>query len=76
MEVWLQCRSQLHGLILLKLGSERLDEHPVQKVVAIGPGALRLVTYAEGVSMLVGIEEIEKKASPEKSYMCTGFRWL
>ena len=27
---------------------------PVQKIVAIGPGALRLVTYAEGASMVVG----------------------
>ncbi|MDR3601303.1 MAG: iron ABC transporter substrate-binding protein [Desulfosporosinus sp.] len=42
---------------------------PVQKVVAIGPGALRLVTYDEGMSMVVGIEEIEKKPSPGKSYM-------
>ena len=42
---------------------------PVQRVVAIGPGALRLVTYAEGASMVVGIEEIEKKPSPGKSYM-------
>ena len=42
---------------------------PVQKVVAIGPGALRLVTYAEGASMVVGIEEIEKKPSPGRSYM-------
>ena len=42
---------------------------PVQKVVAIGPGALRLVTYAEGASMVVGIEEIEKKLTPGKSYM-------
>lgn len=42
---------------------------PVQKVVAIGPGALRLVTYAEGASMVVGIEETEKKPSPGRSYM-------
>lgn len=42
---------------------------PVQRVVAIGPGALRLVTYAEGTSMVVGIEETEKKASPGRSYM-------
>jgi len=41
---------------------------PVQKVVAIGPGALRLVTYDEGASMVVGIEEIEKKPSPGRSY--------
>lgn len=42
---------------------------PVQKVVAIGPGALRLVAYDEGMSMVVGIEEIEKKPSPGRSYM-------
>lgn len=42
---------------------------PVQKVVAIGPGALRLVTYDEGASMVVGIEDIEKKASPGRFYM-------
>lgn len=42
---------------------------PVQKVVAIGPGALRLVAYDEGASMVVGIEEIEKKPSPGRSYM-------
>lgn len=42
---------------------------PVQKVVAIGPGALRLVAYDEGTSMVAGIEEIEKKPSPGRSYM-------
>lgn len=42
---------------------------PAQKVVAIGPGALRLVTYAEGAAMVVGIEETEKKPSPGRSYM-------
>lgn len=38
---------------------------PVQKVVAIGPGALRLVAYAEGTSMVVGIEEIKKSLRRE-----------
>lgn len=42
---------------------------PVQRVVAIGPGALRLVTYAEGASMVVGIEETEKKPNLGRSYM-------
>ncbi|ODA43142.1 iron ABC transporter substrate-binding protein [Desulfosporosinus sp. BG] len=51
------------------VGREVEIEVPVQKVVAIGPGALRLVTYAEGASMVVGIEEIEKKPSPGRSYM-------
>lgn len=53
------------------VGREVELEVPVQKVVAIGPGALRLVTYAEGTSMVVGIEEIEKKPSPGRSYMMT-----
>ncbi|EHQ91090.1 iron ABC transporter substrate-binding protein [Desulfosporosinus youngiae] len=51
------------------LGREVELAVPVQRVVAIGPGALRLVTYAEGTSMVVGIEETEKKASPGRSYM-------
>ena len=42
---------------------------PVQRVVAIGPGALRLVTYVDGMSMVVGIEETEKKVSVGKSYI-------
>ncbi|WP_436628279.1 iron ABC transporter substrate-binding protein [Desulfosporosinus nitroreducens] len=42
---------------------------PVQRVVAVGPGALRLVTYAEGASMVVGIEETEKKPNLGRSYM-------
>ncbi|WP_088227413.1 iron ABC transporter substrate-binding protein [Desulfosporosinus sp. FKB] len=42
---------------------------PVQRVVAIGPGALRLVTYDYGTTLVVGIEDIEKKASPGRSYM-------
>ncbi len=41
---------------------------PVQRVVAIGPGALRLVTYTEGAAMVVGIEEIEKKPNLGRSY--------
>lgn len=42
---------------------------PVQRVVAIGPGALRLVTYDQGTPLVVGIEDIEKKPSPGRSYM-------
>jgi len=51
------------------VGREVKVEIPAQRIVAIGPGALRLVTYDEGASMVVGIEEIEKKASPGRSYM-------
>lgn len=42
---------------------------PVQRIVAIGPGALRLVTYIEGAAMVVGIEETEKKSNPGRSYI-------
>lgn len=42
---------------------------PVQRVVAIGPGALRLVVYAQGESLVVGIEESEKKLSLGRAYM-------
>lgn len=51
------------------VGREVEIEVPVQRVAAIGPGALRLVTYDEGSSLVVGIEEIEKKPSPGRSYM-------
>lgn len=33
---------------------------PVKKVVAIGPGALRLVCYVQGPDKVVGVEEVEK----------------
>ncbi|QSZ28181.1 iron ABC transporter substrate-binding protein [Aceticella autotrophica] len=36
---------------------------PVNRVVAIGPGALRLVCYANGADKVVGIENFEKKSS-------------
>ncbi len=34
---------------------------PAQKVVAIGPGALRLVCYVDGVDKVVGVENVEKQ---------------
>jgi len=34
---------------------------PAQKVVAIGPGALRLVCYVNGVGKVVGVENAEKQ---------------
>jgi iron complex transport system substrate-binding protein len=36
---------------------------PVNRVVAIGPGALRLVCYANGADKVVGIENFEKQRS-------------
>ncbi len=34
---------------------------PAKKVVAIGPGALRLVCYVNGVDKVVGVEDVEKR---------------
>lgn len=34
---------------------------PVQKVVAIGPGALRLVCYVNGADKVAGVEDLEKR---------------
>lgn len=33
---------------------------PVHKVVGIGPGALRLITYIDGIDRVAGVENIEK----------------
>lgn len=36
----------------------------VGKVVAVGPGMLRLITYLNATSLLAGVEEVEKQWSP------------
>ena len=41
----------------------------VDRVVAIGPGALRLVVYAGGVDRVVGIEEIESRPPVARPYI-------
>ncbi|RKQ88636.1 iron ABC transporter substrate-binding protein [Brockia lithotrophica] len=41
---------------------------PAKRVVAIGPGALRLVTYVDGMESVVGVEQIEKGSNPGKTY--------
>lgn len=41
---------------------------PAKKVVAIGPGALRLVCYVNGADKVVGIEEMEKNNSGGRPY--------
>ncbi|MCL6446637.1 MAG: iron ABC transporter substrate-binding protein [Armatimonadetes bacterium] len=38
---------------------------PANKVVAIGPGALRLVCYVNGADKVVGVEDVEKQWEPE-----------
>ncbi|MCB8815985.1 iron ABC transporter substrate-binding protein [Desulfosporosinus shakirovi] len=42
---------------------------PAQRIVAVGPGALRLVAYAEGTDRVVGIEDMEKKVPTGRPYM-------
>jgi len=41
----------------------------VERVVAIGPGALRLVIYAGGAERVVGIEEFETRPPVSRPYM-------
>jgi iron complex transport system substrate-binding protein len=36
----------------------------VNKVVAVGAGALRWVTYLQGSELVVGVEEVEQSSSP------------
>lgn len=42
---------------------------PARHVTAIGPGALRLVCYAGGADMVVGIENMEKQQSTGRPYI-------
>jgi len=41
---------------------------PVHKVVGIGPGALRLITYIDGIDRVVGVENIDKKVVNGRAY--------
>ncbi|MDI3280566.1 MAG: iron ABC transporter substrate-binding protein [Bacillota bacterium] len=42
---------------------------PAQRVVAIGPGALRLVCYVDGAERVVGVEELEKRQPTGRPYL-------
>lgn len=44
-------------------------EAPVQRVCAIGPGALRLVCYAGAADKVVGIEQMEKQWGSGRPYI-------
>ncbi|MGI1691489.1 iron ABC transporter substrate-binding protein [Thermoanaerobacter uzonensis] len=41
---------------------------PVHKVVGIGPGALRLITYIDGIDRVAGVENIDKKVVNGRAY--------
>ena len=51
------------------VGREVKVKIPAQRIVAIGPGALRLVAYANGTDRVVGIEDMEKKSPTGRPYM-------
>lgn len=51
------------------VGREVKVKIPAQRIVAIGPGALRLVAYAKGTDRVVGIEDMEKKVPTGRPYM-------
>jgi iron complex transport system substrate-binding protein len=42
---------------------------PAERVVAIGPGALRLYSYVNGVNKVVGVEQIEKDNPTGRPYL-------
>lgn len=42
---------------------------PVKKVVAVGPGALRLVCYVNAADKVAGVEEIEKRQPAGRPYI-------
>ncbi|MDO9557205.1 MAG: ABC transporter substrate-binding protein [Coriobacteriia bacterium] len=50
-------------------GREVIVPENVERVVAIGPGALRLVVYAGGAKMVAGIEDIENKPPISRPYI-------
>lgn len=41
---------------------------PAERIVAIGPGALRLVCYVNGADKVVGVEQMEKNSPTERPY--------
>jgi len=51
------------------VGREVNVKIPAQQIVAVGPGALRLVAYANGTDRVVGIEEMEKKVPTGRPYL-------
>lgn len=51
------------------VGREVNLKTPAQRIVAVGPGSLRLVAYAKGCDRVVGIEDMEKKVPTGRPYM-------
>ncbi|MDD3653758.1 MAG: iron ABC transporter substrate-binding protein [Desulfotomaculaceae bacterium] len=51
------------------LGRQVLLAEPVEKVVAIGPGALRLYCYINGTDKVAGVEQMEKDSPIGRPYL-------
>lgn len=51
------------------LGRQVSIAQPVEKVVAVGPGALRLYCYVDGINKLAGVEQMEKDDPIGKPYL-------
>lgn len=51
------------------VGREVEVKVPAERIVAIGPGALRLVCYAQGADRVVGVENVEKQWPTGRPYI-------
>lgn len=51
------------------LGRQVSITMPVERVIAIGPGALRLYCYVNGADKLVGIEQMDKEDPIGRPYL-------
>lgn len=51
------------------LGRQVTLPHPAKRVVAIGPGALRMYVYAANLDHVVGVEQVETADISNKPYM-------
>lgn len=55
------------GLLLAVLGG-RAPAAPARRLLAIGPGALRLLTYLGATDLLVGLEDLERRPLSAATY--------
>lgn len=51
------------------MGRENTIDKQVEKVVCVGPGALRMYVYINGTEKLLGVEDIDKKPAVDKTYL-------
>ncbi|MGB9768830.1 MULTISPECIES: iron ABC transporter substrate-binding protein [Dictyoglomus] len=54
---------------IIDLAGRKVEiSQPVKRVVAIGPGALRIVSYVDQFSRIVGVENIDKRYTIGRTY--------